>query len=221
MLVITTTIAQDKKKDTTYYPQRYGLRMGVDLNRLAKNFYDKNYKGFEIVGDYRLTKKLYLAAEIGNEQKTKEDDLLNYTTQGSYIKGGFDFNGYENWLDMENSIHIGLRGCFANFNQQLNNYTIYEPLSPFGTNTKLSGTEWKGLSASWIEVVGGFKAEIFQNCFMGISGRLNYLIVQKQPDGFSNLYIPGFNKIYENSKFGAGFNYTISYFIPLYKSKNK
>lgn len=40
-----------------------------------------------------------------------------------------------------------------------------------------------------------------------------------EPEGFANLYIPGFNKTYENSKFGAGFNYSISYFIPFYKSK--
>ena len=29
-------------------------------------------------------------------------------------------------------------------------------------------------------------------------------------EGFANLYIPGFNKTYENSKFGASFNYSIS-----------
>jgi hypothetical protein len=40
-----------------------------------------------------------------------------------------------------------------------------------------------------------------------------------EPEGFANLYIPGFNKTYENSKFGAGINYSISYFIPFYKSK--
>ena len=39
----------------------------------------------------------------------------------------------------------------------------------------------------------------------------------KEPEGFANLYIPGFNKTYEDSKFGAGFNYTLSYFIPFYK----
>ncbi|WP_395076160.1 DUF6048 family protein, partial [Flavobacterium sp.] len=35
---------------------------------------------------------------------------------------------------------------------------------------------------------------------------------------FDNLYIPGFNRTYDG-KFGVGWNYTISYFIPLYKSK--
>ena len=83
--------------------------MGLDLHRITKSFYDKNYKGLEIVGDYRLTKKIYIAGELGNEEKTKQDDQLNYSTKGTYFKVGFDFNAYENWLDMENMIYIGLR----------------------------------------------------------------------------------------------------------------
>jgi hypothetical protein len=42
------------------------------------------------------------------------------------------------------------------------------------------------------------------------------LLSESKPDNFANLYIPGFNRTYEGS-FGAGFNYSISYFIPLYK----
>jgi hypothetical protein len=47
---------------------RYGLRVGIDLFRLTRAFYDE-YKGLELVGDYRLTKKYFLAAELGNETK--------------------------------------------------------------------------------------------------------------------------------------------------------
>jgi hypothetical protein len=47
--------------------------------------YDKDYKGIEFVGDYRLTKNI-LAAEIGNENKTTDDSDLNFTTKGSYLK---------------------------------------------------------------------------------------------------------------------------------------
>jgi hypothetical protein len=43
--------------------------VGIDLFRLTRAFYDKGYKGLELVGDYRLTKKYFLAAELGNETK--------------------------------------------------------------------------------------------------------------------------------------------------------
>ncbi len=85
---------------------RYGLRVGADLFKLTKSFVVEDYTGFEIVGDYRLTKKIYLAGEFGNENKTTDEPQLNFTTKGTYLKIGLDFNAYENWLDMENQIYL-------------------------------------------------------------------------------------------------------------------
>lgn len=207
-------------QDTTkvVYPQRYGLRVGVDLHRLSKSFYDDDYKGLEIVGDYRLSRKFYVAGELGNENKTVDDDRFNFTTKGTYFKVGFDYNAYENWLDMENMLYAGMRVGVSSFSQTLNHYTIYDPTNYYGENTINSGEKFNGLNASWIEVIGGVKAELFSNLYLGFSVRLNYLISEKEPNNFANLYIPGFNRTYEG-KFGAGFNYTLSYFIPIYKKK--
>ncbi|CAM4109465.1 DUF6048 family protein [Flavobacterium weaverense] len=200
---------------------RYGVRVGVDIYKLTRALYDKNYKGIELVGDYRLTKKYFLAAELGNENKTTDDDRVNFTTKGSYIKAGFDYNAYENWLDMENIISIGLRYGFSTFNQQLNSYKVYNSNPYFGEIPVIaSGKKFDGLSASWIEVVAGVKAKVFNNVFMGFSLRLNRLITNKEPENFSNLYIPGFNRTYDGS-FGVGFNYTVTYFVPIYKKKVK
>ena len=124
-------------KDTTavIYPERYGLRVGVDLHRLSKSFYEKDYKGLEIVGDYRLTRRFYLAGELGNEEKTVDDDRLNFTTKGTYFKAGFDYNTFENWLDMENMIYVGMRYGISSFSQRLNSYKIYDPTNYYGENT--------------------------------------------------------------------------------------
>jgi hypothetical protein len=198
---------------------RYGLRVGIDIYRLTRMLYDKDYKGIEFTGDYRLSKKYYAAAEIGNENKTTDDDRLNFTTKGSYVKVGFDYNAYENWLDMENIISVGLRYGFSSFSQQLNDYKIYNSTPYFGEVPEISsGQKYNGLSASWVEVVAGVKAKVFNNVFVGFSLRLNTLVSNKKPDNFDNLYIPGFNRTYDGS-FGVGFNYTISYFIPIYKKK--
>jgi hypothetical protein len=201
--------------------ERYGLRVGVDLFKLTRSFYEKDYRGIELVGDYRLTRKHYLAVELGNENKTVDDDQVNFTTKGSYLKVGFDYNSYQNWLDMENIISVGLRYGVSSFSQRLNSYEIYNPNQYFGENpVVIAGDEYSGLSAQWIEVVAGMKAEVFNNVFVGFSFRLNRLVNQKQPSNFDNLYIPGFNRTY-NGDFGVGFNYTVSYFIPIYKATVK
>jgi len=223
VLVSLTATAQEKKKDTIIpRTERYGLRVGADLYKIARSIYDDDYKGFEITGDYRYSKRIYFAAEIGNENKTTDEPQLNFTTKGTYFKFGADYNMYENWLDMENMITIGARYGFSSFSQELNSYSIYNPNPYFEGESDLitSGKNFDGLSAHWLEIAAGVKAEILDNLFLGFSLRLNYLLTQKEPTDFENLYIPGFNRTYDG-KFGVGFNYTLSYFIPLYKKQNQ
>lgn len=217
------------KFSVTQKEQRYGLRVGIDLHRLSRSFYQDGFKGLELTGDYRLSKKLYAATELGNVTFQINDDRVNFTTKGSYIKLGFDYNAYENWLDMNNMIYFGFRYGFSTFSQRLNSYTVYQnsdinadddPNNYFDDVTRYPGQDYKGFSAHWVEFVGGMKAELFSNIFLGFSVRLNSLIVNKKPTGFDNLYVPGFNRTYDGS-FGVGFNYSLSYFIPLYKKENK
>ncbi len=212
-----------KKDSIPVKKERYGLRLGVDLFKLTRSFYETDYRGLELVGDYRLTRRHYLAAEIGNENKTVDDDQVNFTTKGTYIKVGFDFNSFQNWGNMENIVSVGLRYGVSSFSQTLNSYQVYNPNPYFGESPVIIPTEnnkFDGLSAQWIEVVAGMKAEVFNNVFVGFSFRLNRLISQKIPNNFDNLYIPGFNRTYDGA-FGVGFNYTVSYFIPLYKTTVK
>lgn len=216
-----TEVRKDSVAAVPVKKERYGLRLGVDLFKLTRSFYEDDYRGLELTGDYRLTRRHYLAAEIGNENKTVDDDQINFTTKGTYVKVGFDYNSYQNWMDMENIISVGLRYGVSSFSQTRNSYQIYNPNPYFGPSPVIiDGTEFTGLSAQWIEVVAGMKAEVFDNIFVGFSFRLNRLVSQKRPENFDNLYIPGFNRTY-NGDFGVGFNYTVSYFIPLYKSTVK
>jgi Domain of unknown function (DUF6048) len=223
LLVSFVGTAQEEKKKDSIAPktEKFGIRVGVDLFKLTRSFYEDNYRGIELVGDYRLTKKYFIAAELGNESKTVDELNLNFTTEGTYLKAGFDYNAYENWLDMENMIYLGLRYGVSSFSQTLNEYQIYNS-DPYFNEGDISypGEKFEGLSAQWAEVVAGVKAEVFKNVYVGFSMRLNYLISNNKPESFDNLYIPGFNRTY-NGKFGAGFNYTVSYFLPLYKSTVK
>lgn len=215
------SVAQENSKDSIPVAKdTYGLRVGVDLYRTTRAFYDDNYKGLELVGDFRVSKKIYLAAEIGNENKTVVDDRLDFTTRGAYLKFGGDFNFYENWLDMDNQIYIGMRYAVSTFSQELNAFRIYTPHPFYGESQWIpSGDTFNGLTAQWVEIVVGFKVELLNNLYGGISLRLNRMISQNQPANFENLFIPGFNRTYSGT-IGTGFNYTLTYSIPVFK-KNR
>lgn len=140
------------------------------------------------------------------------------TATGSYFKAGIDYNSYTNWLDMQNMIFFGFRGGVSSFSQEINQFTVYNTdqywNAPF---TDTSPQEFKGLTAIWAELIIGIKAELVTNLYAGLNVQIKSIISQDQPDGFENLYIPGFNRTYDSGRFGVGFGYTISYLIPIFK----
>jgi len=75
--------AESEIGDSIVVKQKYGLRLGVDLSKITRSLTEKDYMGFEINGDYRLSKNLYIAAEIGSEKKTSTTNYLNSTAEGN------------------------------------------------------------------------------------------------------------------------------------------
>lgn len=227
--------AQDTDRvshDTLQGTDPYGIRFGIDLSRPVITLFNDRYTGLEIVGDYRLTAKWHLAAELGNEQRGDTEilgdpdkppitELYDYEAKGSYIKIGADYNTYENWYGMYNAIHVGGRYAYSTFSQTLNRFNYFNSnryFSPDGFSTgSTESQEFSSLNASWIEAVIGVKVELFARIYLGGSVRLGYLVTNKEPENFRNLWIPGFNKVTDGSRFGVGFNYTLTYYLPLYK----
>lgn len=205
-------------KDSIKIKEKYGLRVGGDIGKLVRSFVDDEYTGFEVSADFRLKKRLYIAGELGIEEKHTTTDYLNVTTNGSYIKAGIDYNMYQNWLDMDNMIYAGFRVGASTFSHNLNSYTIYNTnqyWSPQFSSSDLR--EYNGLTAFWGELILGLKAELFTNLYLGVNVQLKVLATQTEPDNFENLYIPGFNRTYDSSSIGTGYSYSLSYRIPLYK----
>lgn len=211
-----------QETDSIVVIHQYGLRLGTDLSKLARTFLETDYSGFEINGDYRLTELIFIAGALGSEERTIETDYLNSTATGSYFKGGFDINLYDNWAGMENLIYSGVRFGFSNFNQTLNSYTIYDVNSlTWGPKSSTESEKFSGLTAGWIEVLLGFKAEVLNNLFLGFNVQIKRRIFETEPENFENLYIPGFGRTFDSGVFGVGFGYNISYLIPLYKKAKK
>ncbi len=228
--------ANPQATDSLVPKEPYGLRVGVDISRPVLSFLNEEYTGLEFMGDYRLTHKIFLAGELGNEKKSAREELghaesdnitslYDYTTKGSYLKLGIDYNTYDNWYGMNNVIYLGGRYAASSFSQTLNSYAIFESNRYWNGTDLIQGSlapeEFKSLNATWLEFVFGIKAELFANIFLGGSVRIGFLISNKTSERFPNLWIPGFNRVTDGSKFGVGYNYGITYFLPLYKKAKK
>ena len=204
--------------DSVKIKLKYGLRIGGDVGKLIRTFVDDEYSGFEVIADYRLKNRLYIAGEIGVEEKTTATENLDVTTKGTYLKGGIDYNLYQNWLDMDNMIFTGFRVGASSFNHTRNSFQTYSTnqyWEPQFTSTERE--KFNDLTAIWVELIIGLKAELFSNLYLGFNVQLKGLVSETEPAGFENIYIPGFNKTFDSGRIGVGYGYTISYRIPLYK----
>ena len=110
------------------------LRFGLDLYRISLTQFSNDYSGLELVGDFKISKEFYLAVEIGREETTKQSEQVNFTTDGSYYKLGFDYNMYENLAGLNNQVHLGLRFATSNYLHVLNKYTLLDR-TPFWPNS--------------------------------------------------------------------------------------
>ena len=204
-------------QDSLEYREKFGLRVGVDLSKPIRSLIDDTYSGLEIVGDYRVYKNFYAATELGNEKIQFKGDNIETLTNGSYIKIGGDYNAYDNWEGMQNALFVGVRYGFATFSQTLNEYRIYTSSDYFGPDIREEDTEVSGLTSNWVELVAGIKVEVLNNLFLSANVQLKRLIGQNAPSNFDNLAIPGFGRTFDDSSFGTGFGYTVTYLIPFYK----
>lgn len=209
-------MSSQSENDTIYVKNKYGIRAGIDLSKQIRMLTEE-YSGLSLYGDIKIKERLFIVAELGNDQKTIETENINSKLSGSYIKTGFNYNLYNNLPGLNNEIYVGLRYSQSLFKNELIDYSIYNKDRFWNDQRILEYKEFDNLKSSWIEFVVGFNSEIKNNLFMGLSLRLNRILKQDIPENFTNLFIPGFNKVTENNNFGTGITYSIIYQIPIIK----
>ena len=207
-------MSSQSENDTIYVKNKYGIRAGIDLSKQIRMLTEE-YSGLSLYGDIKIQERLFIVAELGNDQKTIETENINSKLSGSYIKTGFNYNLYNNLPGLNNEIYVGLRYSQSLFKNELIDYSIYNKNRFWNDQRILEYKEFDNLKSSWIEFVVGFNSEIKNNLFMGLSLRLNRMLKQDIPENFTNLFIPGFNKVTENNNFGTGITYSIIYQIPI------
>ena len=197
------------------------IRIGIDVYKPIKSSSEGDNLNYEIVGDLQITENLYLAAEYGLIDRLIEDENINFNSNGSYLRFGIDYNMFKNWVGMDNAIFLGLRYGSSSFSNKIQSYNVRNSDAYFSNfvDNNYQTINHSNLTGSWLEVVAGVKVETFNNVYLGFSLRLNKLLSTKKPDNFDNLFIPGFNKVTDDNTWGSGFNYTLTYSIPLRKKK--
>ena len=204
------------ENDSLVVKNKYGIRIGLDFSKQIRML-TEDYKGLSLYGDVKIKERLFIVSELGSDEKELRTDNLRSKFSGNYIKAGLNYNLYNNLPGLNNEIYVGFRFATSKFKSEISEYIIYNKDRFWSQDPIFDNIINKGLNANWVELIIGINAELLNNLFMGLSLRLNRMLNQKKPENFTNLYIPGFNKVTENNNFGTGLTYSIIYQIPIIK----
>ncbi|MEN8227945.1 MAG: DUF6048 family protein [Bacteroidota bacterium] len=198
-----------KAQDTL---RTYGPRIGLDLARFAYYFTKPAEIGAELSADFEVYKNIYPVVELGFSTMSESTDLFDYASGGSYGRLGLDYNV----LPMKDrSVHhtftVGARYGISLFTHRTENMFIQ---NAYWGDLTLDSYE-STLRGQWIELVGGMKAEVASNLFLGWSLRYKILLNQDMDQTVTPQLIPGYGNGTNNR--GFGLTYSIFYKIPLLK----
>ncbi len=190
----------------------FGPRIGLDISRFVYLFLDPAETAAEATLDAEVYRNLYPVLEVGYSSLDEKEGDFDYSMNGGYFRVGADYNVLK---PKERSVHhtltVGLRYGLAQFKHRAEHVTI--PSDYWGDY--LLESHENSLTGHWLELVGGVKAEIFNNFFLGWSLRYKILLNPEIDPLFTPLIVPGYGKGSMNR--GLGFSYTVSYMFPILK----
>jgi hypothetical protein len=190
----------------------FGPRFGIDLARFLYLLADPAQVGAEVSADFEIYKNIYPVVELGYNTTSDDNEMFHYESGGRYLRAGIDYNILPvKDRSVHHAITLGLRYGISQFTHKSDNVVIpdnywgdYYP-EPYENS----------LRGHWLEMVGGMKAEVLPNLFLGWYLRYKFLIKLENDPVMLPEMIPGYGSGGENRVFGI--SYSISYKIPLLK----
>lgn len=192
--------------------RKSGLRFGYDLSNFAFNYlYDELHEQ-EIMGDLALTRRLFVAAELGLstiDLPQKETTNYYYSSFGQFLRVGVDYDMLNKFSN--DIIVIGGRFGSCRLNQSIDNFTIENEYWGDYSGSIIDNK----INASWFSLNVGLKVEVFANFYLGYTIQGNFLLSKFKDPDITPYYIPGYGKVKEKNSISM--NYGIYYLIPFRK----
>jgi hypothetical protein len=203
----------EQKADSVVIPLR--ISAGLEISGPVIYFTDKstlNLEGF-VSGD--INEKMSVFLGTGYSDFSYSQYNYNFTAKGIYFRVGPDFNLLrpemavgKYWAGL--GIHYGL----SNFSYETSSYR-HDNYWGSVTSSLPGQSGW----AHYLEVSGGFKAELFRNFNIGWLINVRKMVYSGADKNLPPIYYPGYGNGGKTISFGL--NYYISWSIPYKKIKVK
>lgn len=212
LLLLSPVFGYGQKKKEVWRFE--GPRFGIDMSRfLMPTIRKATQSAFEIQADYPYKGNFFPTVEAGYQSVNDLKDAFHYTNKGPYARIGVDMNisKFESLSDND-LVFVGMRYGFSRFSQE----TLAATYSNYWGEISTAFPK-NNLNAHWAELVFGLKGELLPNIFFGWSVRAKFLLSSTTDQHVKPYVIPGLG--YTSSEVPFDFSVTVSYRIPLIKTK--
>lgn len=203
---------QDPGKPVKDTMRTVGPRIGINLVPFVNYFTSPPVFGAEASLDFEIAENFFPVFEAGTASISDSIGEVSYSASGIYGRIGMDYNLLPpKDRSVQHAFTAGFRYGISLMQHKANNIRI--PADYWG-DYLLQRYE-NTLAAHWIELVGGIRAEVLPNFYLGWTIRYRILLNPGMDEQLTPLHIPGYGKGAEDR--GIGFSYTVSYMFPIMK----
>ena len=196
--------------------QQLGLYFSADaFGYIYPIFVKDKYYSTELSATLDINNRFFPTVEVGFGHTDMVSQLYDiaYNTRAPFYRVGIDYN--VQYKDKKPGyIYLGARVGYTTFDYSVEAPPLVDPV--WGGEAPVRFTNVP-CQAVWGEVVGGVRAEIARNFYMGWSLRYKYPLYRGPIANGGPWYVPGFGT---GSKAVLGATYTIGYYIDFTK-RNK
>ncbi|MFP4019717.1 MAG: DUF6048 family protein [Bacteroidales bacterium] len=194
-----------------------GPNIGYDVSQIAKGYFYPGYSAHVLSLDYEIDYLYYPVIEAGLFDLNKDQESMNYSSDGRFVKLGMDYNviGIQGPWDYD-MLFGGARIGVAQYNHSARDIVIE---NNYWGDYQADNIETNRLNALWLEIVAGLKVEVLTNVFFGWSFRGQLMKAKNKDDNIPPYMIPGYGK--GDNSINIGIQYFISYRFPIIKKDYK
>lgn len=186
-----------------------GLHLSADVfGYIYPIFVKDKYYSSELSASLDIDNRFFPTIEVGLGHTDMVSQLyeIGYRTRAPYCRVGLDYNvlykkgnpGY---------IYIGARMGYTSFDYSVEAPPLVDPVWGDESFVRFSDVPCRSI---WAEAVGGVRAEVAKNFYMGWTLRYKYLFYQGPISNGGPWYVPGFGT---GKKMAFGATYTIGYYF--------
>jgi len=185
-----------------------GFTLGVNLATPLNSFVDNSRSGVSFLTRINLFEDWFFNGEVGYENVSSDTNVLNYQSNGTFLKVGGEKNILSKKKSLTDNIFIGVQYGLAIQDQKASSILIengYWGDYRGSVNSEVVHTHW-------LEISAGPRVELLRNIYFGWKVHIRAAVYTGGSDMLKPYAVPGYGN--GDRKVNGGLSYTIEYMIP-------